>query len=316
MDKPKPRRRALIVHAGAWNIPAEERPAHGRGVEAALDAGWEVLRADGGALDAVRACIRVMETDPALNAGVGSSLCRTGHVEMDAGLMDGLSLDVGAVAGLRTVQHPIDAAALVLRASPVLLSGEGAEQWLRGRGAAPIEPDALVTQRERDRLAAWLKRKPGDGDSIYSPTPGDTVGAVAVDFAGNLAAGTSTGGTCGKPPGRIGDSPIPGAGYYADNLSAAAACTGWGEALLRHNTARRAVDHARENNAVDACWLAVRELEERFGGHGGLILIGRDSTIGWAFNTPAMAFAYRDDDMDQVMVGGLRERAPRDPTDP
>ena len=312
MDKPKPRRRAIIVHAGAWNIPEEERAAHRRGVEAALEAGWDVLQCDGGAVRAVRAAVQVMESDPSLNAGVGSSLCRTGHVEMDAGLMDGLSLDVGAVAGLRRVKHPILAADAVLRERPVLLSGEGAEHWLAQRDVEMTTPESFVTERERARLSAWLSRDPGSADPTFVPGPGDTVGAVAVDFAGNLAAGTSTGGTCGKPPGRIGDSPVPGAGYYADNLSGAAACTGWGEPLLRHNTAQRAVHHARENNAVDACWLAIRELEERFGGHGGIILIGRDSTIGWAFNTPAMAFAYRDDEMDQVMVGGLRTRTPRD----
>ena len=314
MDKPKPRRRALIVHAGAWNIPSAERPAHRRAVERAIEAGWAVLQRDGGALEAVRCAVQVMEADDALNAGVGSSLCRTGHVEMDAGLMDGLSLNVGAVAGLRTIKSPIAAAEVVLREKPVLLVGEGAEHWLAQRDVETAPPESFVTERERERLAAWLSRDPGQPDPTFVPTPGDTVGAVAVDHAGNLAAGTSTGGTCGKPPGRMGDSPVPGAGYYADNLSAGAACTGWGEALLRHNTAHRAVWHARENNAVDACWLAIRELEERFGGHGGIILIGRDSTIGWAFNTPAMAFAYMDDEMDQIMVGGLRDRQPREPS--
>lgn len=312
MDKPKPRRRALIVHAGAWNIPLDERPAHRRGVEAALAAGWAVLQENGGAVRAVSAAVGVMEADPALNAGVGSSLSRTGHVEMDAGLMDGLSLNVGAVAGLRTIKHPIRAAEALLPERHVFLSGEGAEQWLARFGLDTAPAESFVTEHERERLAAWLSRDPDDADATFQPGPGDTVGAVAVDFAGNLAAGTSTGGTCGKPSGRIGDSPIPGAGFYADNLSGAAACTGWGEPLLRHGTALRAVQHARDHNAVDACWLAIRELEERFGGHGGIILLGRDSTIGWAFNTPAMAFAYRDDEMEQVMVGGLRERGARE----
>lgn len=308
MDKPPPPRPAIIVHAGAWAIPPAEKKAHYDGSATAALAGWEVLEAGGSSLDAVRAAIRSMEDDRRLNAGAGSVLTRAGHVETDAGLMNGTTLDSGGVAAIRDRTNPIDAAAAVLESKYVLLVGVGAMQFLDDMGVPRVEPEEMIEQRERDRLQEAVRRATDEGHDFMDAAvtgPGDTVGAVAIDTIGSIAAGASTGGICGKPPGRMGDTAIPGAGYYADDLLAGAACTGWGEPLLRMGMARRAVDFSRENNAMDATWLATREFDERYQGRGGLILIARDGSIGFSYNTPSMATAFMDGEMQQPHVGGI-----------
>ncbi len=299
MDKSKPPRAALMVHAGAWDMPAEEREAHRQACAAALDVGWRRLAAGGSALDAVEQAIVTLEDDPAVNAGQGSVLTREGWVELDAGIMDGVTLEIGAVIGLRTAQNPIRVARSLLGADHVLLSGAAAEAAVRSGGHATLPPEAFVTERVRERLRAWqaaaATRRPG-------AAPADTVGAVAVDALGRIAAGLSTGGACGKPSGRVGDAPIPHCGYFADTRLAGVAVTGWGESILRLGLARRAAELARENGAQDAAWLAIRELEDRVGGRGGLILVARDGSMGWAFNTPVMALGYRDAEMAGPVV--------------
>jgi beta-aspartyl-peptidase (threonine type) len=300
MDKPPAPRPALIVHAGAWDVPPREKDAHLVGVRRALGAGWDVLKGGGSALDAVVEAVRTMEEDSALNAGTGSVLCREGWVEMDAGLMDGRDLEAGAVSCVRDVRNPILLAKAVLRSEHVLLVGEGASAFARERGVETIEPHLLVTPRERDRLEVWRVENPAAGG------PGDTVGAVAVDREGHVAAGASTGGMVGKRSGRVGDTPVPGCGYFADDQLAGAACTGEGEGILRLGLARRAVEFARQNAAQDAAWLAIRELEDRVGGKGGVVLIARDGSLGWAFNTPSMAVGYRDDQTPDAVVTGIR----------
>ncbi|MDJ0521804.1 MAG: isoaspartyl peptidase/L-asparaginase [Planctomycetota bacterium] len=308
MDKPPPPRPAIIVHAGAWAIPPEEKEVHRLGCLTAVQAGWAVLVEGGKAIDAVRAAVRSMEDDRNLNAGSGSVLTRGGHVELDAGLMNGTTLDCGAVAAVRNRKNPIEAAYEVLKTKYVLMTGFGGMEFLDEHGVPTVDPESLIEERERARLVDALQRDPGDGlDFGHAGVnlPGDTVGAVAIDRIGRIAAGASTGGICGKPPGRMGDTPIPGAGYYADDLAAGAACTGWGEPLLRMGLARRAVDLAREHNAMDATWLALKEFEERFYGRGGVILIGRDGSIGFSFNTPSMATAYMDEELQSPFVGGI-----------
>ena len=296
-----------MVHAGAWDMPLEEREAHRQACAAALDVGWRRLCAGGSALDAVEQAIVTLEDDPAVNAGQGSVLTREGWVELDAGIMDGFTLEVGAVIGLRTAKNPIRVARSLLGAEHVLLSGAAAEAAVTAGAHATQPPEAFVTERERERLRAWLAgfaaRRPGQdvGHSSRSG-PSDTVGAVAVDALGRIAAGLSTGGACGKPSGRVGDAPIPHCGYYADTRLAGVASTGWGESILRVGLARRAAELSREHSAQDAAWLAIRELEERVGGRGGLILVARDGSIGWAFNTPAMALGYMDGEMAGPIV--------------
>jgi beta-aspartyl-peptidase (threonine type) len=303
VDKPRPPRPALIVHAGAWDVPEEEKPAHADACRRAVLLGWDLLRRGGTALEAVTAAVALLEDDPALNAGRGSVLCRDGWVELDAGVMDGTTLDVGAVAGVRNFANPVRLAREVLASEHALLVGHGAEGFARERGLLPTDPEGLVVPRERRRLAAWRSRQVRGEAS--PPTPADTVGAVGVDAGGCIAVACSTGGMVGKRSGRVGDAPLPGCGYYADDLLAGAVCTGSGEHILRIGLARRAVLLAQENAAEDACWLAVSELQERVQGRGGLILIARDGSIGYGFNTDAMPVAWMDAEMDAPAVRGL-----------
>jgi len=313
MDKPPPPRPAIILHAGAWAIPDDEKEAHRLGCAHAAEAGWAVLTAGGKAIEAVRAAIRSMEDNRRLNAGAGSVLTRAGHVETDAGLMNGTTLDCGGVAAIGNRANPIEAANAVLASRYVLLVGEGAMEFLDNAGVASVDEASLIEQRERDRLQEALQRPTDEGHDFMDAAvtgPGDTVGAVAIDSIGRIAAGASTGGVCGKPPGRMGDTAVPGAGYYADDLLAGAACTGWGEPLLRMGMARRAVDFAREHNAMDATWLATQEFESRYRGRGGVILIARDGSIGFSYNTPSMATAFMDSELQQPHIGGIAANAP------
>lgn len=311
MDRPPPPRAALIVHGGAWAIPDAEWKAHQVGVQAALAIGWRVLLDSGSALDAVEAAIRCLEDDPTYDAGLGSVLTREGHVEMDAALMDGRGLDAGAVACVRDVRHPITAARAVLRSEHVLLTGDGASAFARAHGVETCDPASLVVVRERERLDRLLalerERTVDPREAFGHPAvdrPTGTVGAVAIDLGGNVASGGSTGGTPGKPSGRIGDTPIPGAGLYADNRLGGAACTGWGEGILRIGLARNAVAHLRDSAAQDAAWLAVREMDDRIQGKGGVIVLSRDGSLGFAFNTPRMAVGYMDGEIAEPWVIG------------
>lgn len=306
MDKPPPPRAALIVHAGAWAIPEDERPAHRAGITRSVEAGWEILKQGGSALDAVLTAVRGMENDDQLNAGTGSVLNLDGNVELDAGIMDGRDLSAGGVAAIGRFRHAIDGAEQVRTSKHVLLVGAGAERYLRDQGVTECNPIDLVTEREIDRLKAYhAAGQPAvPGADFGMDSPGDTVGCVAIDVHGDIAAGASTGGICGKLPGRMGDTAIPGCGYFADNLAGGAAVTGWGEPILRMGLARRVGDLLRENNAADAAWLAIQELEKRFGGKGGVIVIGRDGSIGFSFNTPQMAVAYMDGEMLTPVISG------------
>jgi beta-aspartyl-peptidase (threonine type) len=304
----QPIRPAVVVHGGAWAIPDEEWRAHRDGVIRAARAAWNVISDGGAALDAVQTAIVILEDDPTFDAGTGSVLCRDGRIEMDAAVMDGRDLGVGAVACVREVKNPILLAREVLRSDHVLLAGEGAHRFAWERGITPCDPTSLVVERERRRLADFLQTPQDPDPRVPFGHPGrgpaGTVGAVAVDKGGNVAAGGSTGGVPGKRPGRIGDTPIPGAGLWADNRWGGAACTGWGEGILRIGLARGAVANLRESAAQDAAWLAVREMDDRIQGRGGVIVLSRDGSIGFAFNTPRMAVAYMDAEMMDPFANG------------
>lgn len=305
MDRKLPPRPAIVVHGGAWAIPDDEWKVHKDGVVRATRAGWNVVSDGGSALEAVEAAILVLEDDPAFDAGTGSVLCRDGRIEMDAALMDGRDLGVGAVACVREVKNPIRLAREVLKSEHVLLVGEGAHRFAWERGMTPCDPSVLVVERERRRLSEFLKttRDVDPREPFGHPAaPTGTVGAVAIDRGGNVAAGGSTGGTPGKRPGRIGDTPIPGAGLYADNRMGGAACTGWGEGILRIGLARNAVANLRDAAAQDSAWLAIRELDDRIQGRGGVIVLSRDGSIGYAFNTPRMAVAFMDGELGEPRV--------------
>lgn len=290
---------ALIVHGGAWAIPDAELADHLAGCRRALAAGWRVLEAGGPALDAVEAAVRVMEDDPAFDAGRGSVLNADGVVELDAALMDGRSLRSGAVAAVRRVAAPISLARRVLESDTAMLVGDGAERFAQAAGLPLCDPRELVVERE---LRRWEQLRAQGGPRVRDafgdlPQPGDTVGAVALDRGGHLAAGSSTGGTAGKPPGRVGDSPLVGCGLYADDLSGAATCTGWGESIIRVALAKSAADLLGQGlEPQEAARRAVELLARRAQGLGGVILLDRRGRAGLAFNTPRMAYAYRDAD--------------------
>ena len=303
----------LLVHGGAWAIPAAAAAAHQAGVRNALETGYAVLSRGGSALDAVEAAVTVLEDDPAFDAGRGSFLTSDGRVQLDALLMDGGRMKAGGVACVERLRNPIQAARLVLEKSPhVYFVGQGAEDFAHAHGMTLIDNAELVLDRERERLAqAQARQAAGLADESFSgqtlhddkgpetalpADPGafdshDTVGAVALDSRGNLAAATSTGGTLNKTPGRVGDSSLIGCGCYADNLSAAVSLTGWGEPIMKLVLGKWATDRVAAGTAPEiAAQEAIAYLYNRLGGHGGIILLGPDGRFGLAHNTPAMAW--------------------------
>jgi L-asparaginase / beta-aspartyl-peptidase len=288
----------LVVHGGAWAIPDDVADAHLTGVQNAVAEGWRVLERGGKALDAVEAAIVAMENDETFDAGRGSFLTRDGRVQMDALMMDGATMRAGGVGCVEHIRNPIQAARLVLEQSPhVYFVGEGAERFAQEHGMRLCRNEELVIEREIQRLKeAQEKEAAGHPDLTFAgpQTSHDTVGAVALDANGNIAAGTSTGGTLNKDPGRVGDSSLIGCGCYADNHSAAVSCTGWGEPIMKLVLAKWAADRVRSGGAPDATANeAISYLHRRLQGHGGLILLDARGRFGIAHNTPRMAWAYK-----------------------
>jgi beta-aspartyl-peptidase (threonine type) len=283
----------LVVHGGAWDIPSDEITTHTRGVTRAARVGFDLLRQGAAALDAVEAAVTVLEDDETFDAGRGSFLTADGRVQLDALMMDGATLRAGAVACVERLKNPIQAARLVLERSPhVYFVGPGAEEFARQHGLTLIDNQELVIDRERERLhAAKARAQAGIEDQTFTGNQHDTVGAVALDLAGNLAAATSTGGTLNKTPGRVGDSSVIGSGGYADNRSAAASLTGWGEPIMKLVLAKWAVDRVPLLGPEQAAEDAIAYLYSRLQGHGGMILLGPDGRYGIAHNTPRMAWA-------------------------
>src|ERR1700739_3159465 len=294
----------LLVHGGAWAIPDDAAAAHEAGVRNALEAGYTILTRGGSALDAVEAAVTVLEDDTTFDAGRGSFLTSDGRVQLDALLMDGATLRAGGVACVERLRNPIQAAALVLDKSPhVYFVGSGAEEFAQAHGMPLIDNSELVLDRERRRLAeAQAKARAGLPDLTFagddkSPETAaefgshDTVGAVALDAQGRIAAGTSTGGTLNKAPGRVGDSSLIGCGCYADNESAAVSLTGWGEPIMKLVLGKWATDRVAQGITPEvAAREAIAYLFNRLRGHGGIILLGPDGRFGIAHNPPAMAW--------------------------
>jgi beta-aspartyl-peptidase (threonine type) len=288
----------LVVHGGAWAMPDDVVEAHVTGVQKAVAEGWRVLERGGKALDAVEAAIVAMEDDETFDAGRGSFLTRDGRVQMDALIMDGATMRAGGVGCVERIHNPIQAARLVLDQSPhVYFVGEGAERFAQEHGMQLCDNEELVIEREIQRLKeAQAKEAAGHPDLTFAgpQTSHDTVGAVALDANGNIAAGTSTGGTLNKDPGRVGDSSLIGCGCYADNQSAAVSCTGWGEPIMKLVLAKWAADRVRSGGAPDATATeAISYLQRRLQGHGGMILLDARGRFGIAHNTPRMAWAYK-----------------------
>src|SRR4051812_45233004 len=311
----KHRRPVLVVHGGAWAMPDETVAAHERGVRNAIAAGWKVLERGGSAVDAVEAAVMVMEEDETFDAGKGSFLTSVGTVEMDALIMDGATLRAGGVGGVQRVRSAIRLSRLVLEKSPhVYFVGDGAERFAEEHGMKLIDNKELVVEREVNRLrefkailAAGGKDTTfsGEQDEIHPVTQmsHDTVGAVALDANGNIAGATSTGGTLNKDPGRVGDSSLIGCGCYADNASAAASCTGWGEPIMKLVLAKSAADEvARGKDPQSAARAAISLLKTRLNGHGGIILLDAQGRYGIAHNTPRMAWGVRTSEGAEIGI--------------
>jgi L-asparaginase / beta-aspartyl-peptidase len=303
-----PRTPVLLVHGGAWAIPDDMIEAHQRGISNALAAGYALLDKRASATDAVEAAVAVLEDDDTFDAGRGSFLTRDGRVQLDALLMDGGAMRAGGVACVERLRNPIRAARLVLDKSPhVYFVGQGAEQFAEQHGMQLIDNSELVLDRERQRLEqaqenerAGLPDLTFAGDDKSPETAAelashDTVGAVALDASGNIAAATSTGGTLNKAPGRVGDSSLIGCGCYADNASAAVSLTGWGEPIMKLVLGKWAVDRVQQGRSPEQVAPdAISYLYKRLGGHGGIILLAPDGRYGIAHNTPRMAWGIYD----------------------
>jgi beta-aspartyl-peptidase (threonine type) len=274
----------IIVHGGAGADPSEGRDELRQGVRAATVAGWRVLSAGGAALDAVESAVRTLEDHPRFNAGRGSVLTRDGTVEMDASIMEGTRLQCGAVAAVPRIANPITLARRVLEARRhVLLVGDGALAFARSVGVPECDAASLVTDRQQRRHAEVAPRR---------TTLGGTVGAVALDRSGTIAAATSTGGTIGKLPGRVGDSALIGCGTYAENSIGGVSCTGDGEAIIRVVLGHRALYFLKDADDPEyAAKIAVDLLVEEGRGHGGLILLDWRGRAGYACSTPLMPVA-------------------------
>jgi beta-aspartyl-peptidase (threonine type) len=311
---------ALIVHGGAGIIQPDRQTAARDGCRAAVEAGWRALLAGGSALDAVQTAIMALEDNPGFNAGTGAVLTHDGHAELDAGLMDGEEMQVGAVGGVQRVKNPILLARAVLHSPHVLLIGVGAEQFATEAGLPLCDPEELVTVAQRERWRRGYREGDGVGvdpalggldvgavavEHVHADdTKHGTVGAVAVDAQGRVAAGASTGGLAAKHPGRVGDTPLAGCGFAAERGLGGVSCTGQGEDFIRLTLARRALDLiAGGMSAQQAADAAIHQLGARLNSSGGLIILDEQGRPGFARNTPTMAYGYMIEGADAPIAG-------------
>ena len=292
----------LVIHGGAGviakDVTADKEKAVRAGLQRALEAGYAQLQSGKPALDAVSAVITVLEDDPNFNAGKGAVFNHDGRNELDASIMDGATLRAGSVANVHRVRNPILLARAVMEQSPhVMLTGEGAEQFAQSIGMALVEPKYFYTEERWQQLQKALREENAkSGEPAKTPHHG-TVGAVALDKHGNLAAGTSTGGMTNKRFGRVGDSPVIGAGTYA-NAKCAVSATGWGEFYIRASAAHdicARVEYKGESirQAADDVVLGV---VPKLGGDGGVIAMDAQGNIAMPFNTEGMYRGWVDKD--------------------
>ncbi len=302
MTTPAKRTIALVLHGGAWDIPDELVEPHKKGLRAAVKVGWEVLQKKGSAVDAVEEAIVVMEQDDTFDAGRGSFINGAGEVELDASIMNGATFRAGAVAAVQNIPHPITLARAIMEKSEhVLLVGMGASRFAREHKVKTCSQDDLITSRELERWRALQADGAFRTKDAFSRKrhPSGTVGAVALDHHGNVAAGTSTGGTPNKFPGRVGDSPLIGCGTYADNSAGAVSTSGWGEAMIKVVMAKTVID-LMDWHKLDpsrAAEEALKILKKKAAGYGGIIVLNPKGDLGVAFNTPRMARAYQTSSM-------------------
>ena len=306
-----PAKWALAIHGGAGvieraSMTAENEAAYRAALSSALETGAKVLRSGGSALDAVESTIRLMEDDPLFNAGRGAVFTSAGRNELDASIMEGATLRAGAIAGSTRARHPISVARTVMEKSPhVMLAGEGADTFAQEQGLELVDPSFFFTERRWQELEKTLKERgePIPQRPAGTPKPQSaistglldqfeygTVGVVALDSSGNLAAGTSTGGTTGKRWGRVGDSPIIGAGTYASNRSCAVSGTGTGEFFIRLTIAREicALVEYKNYDVQQAADELIQNRLMTLKGTGGVIVVSAKGKLAWSFNTPGM----------------------------
>ena len=323
---------ANVVHGGAGTITSDRFEDVQVGCREATRVGWRILQEGGSALDAVEATVRALEDNPNYNAGTGSCLTATGTIEMDAGIMEGHTLQMGAVASIERIKNPISLARRVLNSEHVLLAGRGAMNFAVDQGVPLLQESELRTDRQYQN---WLRLRnerqsleqqqeprfhrreiasiPARVEPNMQVHPAEngkkdddkhgTVGAVALDMAGNLAAATSTGGIPYKLPGRVGDSPLVGCGFYADE-NAAISCTGNGEDFTRLLIAKRVADNvARGMSAREAAEETIAYLGMKAEGTGGLIVVDRLGNVGFSWNSQNMVYAYLAQDMTEPQSG-------------
>lgn len=290
---------SVLVHGGAGQVADELVPRHVRGCRLAAEAAAEVLRDGGAAIDAVVRAVLILEDDPCFNAGTGACLNADGLIELDAALMEGTQLRVGGVCALPPFAHPISIARAVLEdGRHVLYAGQGAARFAVENGFTPSTAEAMTTPGARDRLALARSTASQDGGA------GGTVGAVARDARGAVASATSTGGRVNKRAGRVGDSPVPGAGSYADDDGGACSMTGDGEAVLRLCLGKTAVDQLRgRTHPEDVARSVIGLLGSRLVAAGGVILVDRFGRLGLARNTPTMPWAAAGEQLPEPLAG-------------
>lgn len=320
LQGPQNPRLAFVIHGGAGvitrgSLTPEKEKAYREKLEEAVLAGYKALQAGKSSLDAVEIAIRILEDSPLFNAGKGAVFTHDGKNELDASIMDGKTLAAGAVAGLRHVKNPITLARAVMERSPhVMMVGEGAEQFAKEQKIELVDEKYFWTQHRWDALQQILKEekeKASDKKMSVDLTPTNalpankfgTVGAVALDKDGNLAAGTSTGGMTNKRYGRVGDAPIIGAGTFANNMSCAVSATGWGEFFIRLGVARdiSALMEYRALPVQQAADLVIQQKLQKLGGDGGVIAVDRFGNIGISFNSEGMYRAYINSDGKPVV---------------
>ncbi|KAI8784357.1 isoaspartyl peptidase/L-asparaginase [Biomphalaria glabrata] len=298
---------AIIVHGGAWAIPELATERSLSGVKAAAIKGFSVIQNGGSALDAVVAAVSVMEDDTIFDAGHGAVLNMNGEVELDAIIMDGKTLNSGAVAAVQDIAHPVQLARLVMeKTDHCLLVGQGANGFAKEQNIPKLDKHELVTPEAREEWERYMKFSTtvnalfSTRNDVPKRTGCDTVGAVALDSYGNLASATSTGGITAKRPGRVGDTPIIGAGAYADDSVGAASSTGHGESIMKLCLTKKVIELLEQGaSAKEAAQKSLELMSTRLGSAGGLIVIDKNGDVAHHFTTNRMAWA-------QIKKGNLK----------
>jgi beta-aspartyl-peptidase (threonine type) len=310
---------AIIVHGGAWDVSSELIEPNKAGIRQAALAGIETLKAEDSALDAVEVAIRVLEDDDSFNAGLGSVLTLDGHIEMDAAIMDGKTLSAGAVGSVTNVRHPISLARKIAEETiHVFLVGKGADNFAKAVCAEEVCTFGELIVERRKKLWEDITERMGDKlvdeylksqvnllekYPLLKNMPLDTVGAVAIDINGDIAAGTSTGGMPMKLAGRVGDSPLIGCGTFADNKSGGVSATGHGESIIKTTLAKTTCALIESGlTAQKAADAAIDFLWTKVGGKGGVIIIGRHGDVGLSYNTKKMPRAWMNSEMSSPEI--------------